>query len=124
MSLLSKRYLMATESLLSTHDDRVAGQRKNMKLSILIADDYAVVRRGLRALLEAQPGWRVVGEADNGRQAAEQCTLLRPDVAILDISMPVLNGLDAARLILKAAPETRVLVLTAYHTDEMIEKAL
>jgi DNA-binding NarL/FixJ family response regulator len=95
-----------------------------MKLSIFIADDYAVVRRGLRALLEAQPGWQIVGEAANGREAAEQCARLRPDVAILDISMPVLNGLDAARLILKAAPGTRVLVLTAYHTDEMIEKAL
>lgn len=95
-----------------------------MRLSILIADDYGVVRRGLRGLLEAEPGWQVVGEADNGRQAVSQAARLRPDVVILDISMPLLNGLDAARLILKAVPETRVLVLTAYHTDEMIEKAL
>jgi two-component system response regulator NreC len=95
-----------------------------MRLSILIADDYGVVRRGLRGLLEAEPGWKVVAEADNGRQAVSQAARLRPDVVILDISMPLLNGLDAARLILKAVPETRVLVLTAYHTDEMIEKAL
>ncbi|HLJ30444.1 MAG TPA: response regulator transcription factor [Candidatus Angelobacter sp.] len=95
-----------------------------MKLSILIADDYAVVRRGLRSLLEAEPDWQVVSEASNGREAVAQVTELRPDVAILDVSMPELNGLDAARLILKDAPNTRVLVLTAYHSDEMIEKAL
>jgi DNA-binding NarL/FixJ family response regulator len=92
--------------------------------SILLADDYAVVRRGLRALLEAQPGWKVVAEASNGREAVDQATRLRPDIAILDINMPGLNGLDATRLIRKAVPEVRVLVLTAFHTQEMIEKAL
>jgi two-component system, NarL family, response regulator NreC len=93
-------------------------------VSILLADDYAVVRRGLRALLEAQPCWKVVAEASNGREAMEQATRLRPDIAILDINMPGLNGLDATRLIHKAVPEVRVLVLTAFHTQEMIEKAL
>lgn len=95
-----------------------------MKVSILIADDYAVVRQGLRALLEAQAGWRVVAEASNGREAVSRAEESRPDIVILDIAMPELNGLDAARLILKTLPETRILVLTGYHTDEMIEKAL
>jgi|SRR5579872_520697 len=105
-------------------DEMGVCRKGGMKLSILIADDYAVVRRGLRSLLEAEPDWQVVSEASNGREAVAQVTELRPDVAILDVSMPELNGLDAARLILKDAPNTRVLVLTAYHSDEMIEKAL
>jgi DNA-binding NarL/FixJ family response regulator len=93
-------------------------------LSILIADDYAIFRRGLRAVLEAQPGWKVVGEAASGRDAVNQATQIQPDVTILDINMPELNGLDAARLIVKAAPHTRVLALASYHTQEMIARAL
>ncbi|HEY6249790.1 MAG TPA: response regulator transcription factor [Candidatus Angelobacter sp.] len=93
-------------------------------LSILLVDDFAVVRRGLRALLEGQRGWNVVAEATTGSEAVELATELRPDVAILDINIPELNGLDAARLILKSAPDTKVLILSAYHTEEMIDKAL
>lgn len=92
--------------------------------TILIADDHAVVRRGLRALLGACPGWKVVAETSNGREAVEKTQTLRPDVAILDISMPKLNGLDAARLIRKVAPQTRVLVLTMYDSRELIDKTL
>lgn len=95
-----------------------------MKISVLIADDYAIMRRGLRALLEEQPGWRVVGEAGNGREALRLATQLRPDIIIMDGSMPELNGLDAARLIFKEVPETRILIYTAQHTDEMIDKAV
>jgi DNA-binding NarL/FixJ family response regulator len=95
-----------------------------MSINILIADDYAIVRRGLHALLEAQPDWQVVGEAHNGREALSMATQLRPDVVIMDVSMPELNGLDAARLILKAVPDTKIMVLTGHHTDEMIERAL
>jgi DNA-binding NarL/FixJ family response regulator len=91
-------------------------------LSILIADDHAIVRRGLRALLEAQPGWKVVGEAGNGRSAVLKAAELHPDIAILDITMPQLNGLDAARLMLKQSPHTRILVLTMHDADEVIEK--
>jgi DNA-binding NarL/FixJ family response regulator len=90
--------------------------------SILIADDHAVVRRGLRALLGACPGWKVVAEASNGREAVKLAEKLRPDLAILDISMPGLNGLDATRLIKRVAPKTQVLVLTMYDTRELIEK--
>jgi DNA-binding NarL/FixJ family response regulator len=93
-------------------------------VSILIADDHAVVRRGLRAMLETQPKWKVVGEATNGRDAVEKASALRPDVAILDISMPGLNGLDAASLIFKATPKTRILILTMHAAEELIQKTL
>jgi len=100
------------------------GRSGTETVSILIADDHAVVRRGLRALLETQPKWKVVGEATSGRDAVEKVTTLRPDVAILDISMPGLNGLDAASLIFKAAPNTRILILTMHAAEELIQKTL
>jgi DNA-binding NarL/FixJ family response regulator len=92
--------------------------------SILIADDHAVVRRGLRALLETQPGWKIVGEADNGRQAVEKAAALNPQVVILDIGMPKLNGLDAAALIYKANPKTRILMLTMHAAETLIQQTL
>jgi DNA-binding NarL/FixJ family response regulator len=93
-------------------------------VSILIADDHAVVRRGLRALVETHPKWKVVSEASNGREAVEMATKGRPNVAILDISMPELNGLDAAAQILKVSPQTRILILTMHAAEELIEKTL
>jgi DNA-binding NarL/FixJ family response regulator len=93
-------------------------------LCILIADDYPIVRRGLRALLEAQPGWKIVAESGNGRDAVRKAAQLRPHIALLNVTMPQLNGLDAARLMLKRSPHTRVLVLTMYDTEEVIERAL
>ena len=93
-------------------------------VSILIADDHAVIRRGLRVLLETQANWKVVAEENNGRAAVERAIKLRPDVAILDISMPDLNGLDATALILRARPETRILILTMHSNEEIIKKAL
>jgi DNA-binding NarL/FixJ family response regulator len=93
-------------------------------VSILIADDHAVVRRGLRALVETHPKWKVVSEASNGREAVAMAAKARPDVAILDISMPELNGLDAASQILKASPHTRILMLTMHAAEELIEKTL
>lgn len=92
--------------------------------SILLADDCAVTRRGVRVLLEGQPGWRVVAEAGSGHEAIAKASQLRPDVSILSVTMRELNGLDATRLILKAAPQARVLVLASYQTEEMIERAL
>ena len=93
-------------------------------ISILIADDHAVVRRGLRALLETQPNWKIVGEADNGRQAVEKAAALNPQVVILDIGMPKLNGLDAAALIFKANPKTRILMLTMHAAETLIQQTL
>jgi two-component system response regulator NreC len=87
------------------------------QLRILLADDHTVVRQGLRKVLEERPDWVVVAEAGNGRDAVKQAEELKPDVAILDVAMPLLNGIEATRQIVKRSPGTRVLVLTM-HSDE------
>jgi DNA-binding NarL/FixJ family response regulator len=91
---------------------------------ILLADDHEVVRAGLRALLEEQNGWEVVAEAVDGRDAVEKATKLKPDVVVIDIAMPSLNGLEAVRQIVKAVPNTKVLVLTMYDSDPLIQQVL
>jgi DNA-binding NarL/FixJ family response regulator len=93
-------------------------------LRILIVDDHAVVRRGVRSLLESQPGWEIVAEATTGREAVEQSRRLRPDIVVMDLSLPELNGLDATRQILKDAPDTEVLVLTMHHSEELARDVL
>jgi DNA-binding NarL/FixJ family response regulator len=92
-------------------------------LRLLVADDHDVVRKGVRTLLEEQPGWEVAAEAADGREAVEKAKLVQPDVTILDLSMPELNGLDAAREILKTVP-TKVLILTMYDSDPLIRQTL
>lgn len=87
------------------------------KLRILLGDDHTIVRQGLRKILEEQPEWAVVAEADNGHDAVRQTLELRPDVAILDIGMPLLNGIDATRQITRRCPDVRVLILSM-HSDE------
>jgi DNA-binding NarL/FixJ family response regulator len=94
------------------------------RIRILIADDHAVVRRGLRSLLESQPGWDVCAEAATGREAVEQARRLKPDVVILDITMPELNGLEAARQILKEVPRAEILILTMHHSEEVARQVL
>ena len=91
---------------------------------ILLADDHEVVRAGLRALLEEQSGWEVVAEAGDGRDAVEKASKLKPDVVVIDIAMPSLNGLEAVRQIVKAVPNTKVLVLTMYDSDPLIQQVL
>ena len=93
-------------------------------LGIVIVDDHAVVRRGVRALLESQPGWKVLGEAVTGREAVELAKRLQPDVVVMDLSLPELNGLDAARQILKDSPRTEILVLTMHHSEELARDVL
>lgn len=93
-------------------------------LRILVADDHPVVRQGLRSILEAQPGWEVSAEATTGREAVQKAKQLKPDVVVLDISMPELNGLDAARQILKVAPRTEVLILTMHESEELVREVL
>ena len=88
-----------------------------MPLRILVADDHEVVRRGLCALLRGQPEWEVCGEAGDGREAVEKAAQLKPDIVILDVGMPNLNGLEATRQILKARPEVKVLILTLHDSD-------
>jgi len=95
-----------------------------MQLRILVADDHPIVRAGLRTLLESRPGWEVCAEAVNGRDAVEKAGKLKPDVAVLDISMPVLNGVEATRQIRKLSPETEVLILTMHDSDEMVQQVL
>ena len=95
-----------------------------MSLRILVVDDHAVVRRGVRTLLESRAGWEVCGEATTGRDAVEQCKRLQPDIVVIDLSLPELNGLDATRQILKGSPETEVLVFTMHHSEELIRDTL
>jgi DNA-binding NarL/FixJ family response regulator len=93
-------------------------------LRLLVADDHEIVRTGLRSLLEAQPGWQVTAEASDGREAVEKAKELKPDVAVLDISMPSLNGLEAARQMLKNDARAKIVILTAFDSDAMIREVL
>lgn len=93
-------------------------------VKILIADDHEIVRRGLRALIESQPNWEVVGEAVTGREAVELAKLHTPHVAVLDVSMPELNGLEATRQIMKAVPQTEVLILTMHESEQVVREVL
>jgi DNA-binding NarL/FixJ family response regulator len=91
---------------------------------ILIADDHAVVRSGLRRVLEAQPGWEVVAEAADGRDAIGKARATKPDVAMLDCMMPLLNGVEATRRIRARVPETEVLIFTLHEDERLIEEIL
>src|SRR5262249_50391254 len=91
---------------------------------ILVADDHEVVRRGIRALLESQPGWKVCGEAVTGEEAVQKTKSLEPDVVVLDIGMPELNGLEATRRIRKEAPKSEVLILTMHESEQVVREVL
>jgi DNA-binding NarL/FixJ family response regulator len=93
-------------------------------LRILIADDHEVARKGIRALLESHVGWEVCGEARDGREAVDCASRLKPDVLLLDIGMPNLNGLDAARQILAVTPEARILILTVHDSEQVVREVL
>lgn len=95
-----------------------------MTVEILLADDHAIVRDGLRMLLEAQGDMKVVGTAADGREAVRQVRQLRPHVVVMDIGMPELNGIEAARAICEAAPDTRVLILSMESSPEHVYRAL
>jgi len=90
---------------------------------ILLADDHDLVRQGLRSMLEAQPGWMVCGEATTGREAVDLAQQLQPDVVIIDVHMPNMDGLQATRDILAANPQTEVLILTLDETREIVQAA-
>jgi DNA-binding NarL/FixJ family response regulator len=93
-------------------------------LRILIADDHEVARQGIRALLESHPGWEVCAEAKDGREAVELASNSKPDIALLDIGMPNLNGLDAARQILAMSPAIRILILTMHDAEQVVREVL
>jgi DNA-binding NarL/FixJ family response regulator len=91
---------------------------------ILIADDHELIRKGIAATLEEVPGWSVVAQAENGRQAVELAQSLRPDIVVLDMTMPELNGLEATRQILSNRTGERVLILTAHESEQLVREVL
>jgi two-component system, NarL family, response regulator NreC len=94
-----------------------------MPTRVLLADDHALIRQGLKAFLEKQ-GYQIVGEASDGQEAIRTAEKSQPDVAIVDISMPVLNGVDAARELRKSAPKTKVILLTQHAEDQYVTESL
>lgn len=91
-------------------------------LRILVADDHDLMRRGIKTLLQTHAGWEICGEAQTGREAVSRTEELKPDIVVLDISMPDLNGIEAARRIRKASPETEVLILSLHFSDQLIRE--
>ncbi|WP_397382592.1 response regulator [Prosthecobacter sp.] len=89
-------------------------------INVLLAEDHQIVREGLRAMLNLEPDIKVIGEAENGRQAVELVNKVRPDVVVMDIAMPLLNGMEATRQILQAFPGTKVLILSAHSDDAYV----
>jgi DNA-binding NarL/FixJ family response regulator len=100
------------------------GGGKMGELRLLVADDHEIVRTGVRSLLEKQPGWKVQAEAVDGRDAVQKVKELKPDIAVLDISMPSLNGLEATRQIVKDSSDTKVLILTMHESEPLIREVL
>ena len=94
------------------------------KITILLADDHSMVRQGFRRILEGQPDMEVVGEAGNGREAIEQATKLAPDVVVMDVAMPELNGIEATRRLMEALPRTRVLALSMHKDAVYVREIL
>src|SRR3984957_1218510 len=93
------------------------------KITILLAEDHTIVREGFRKMLEFEQDLQVIGEAQDGRQAVTQAKKLRPDVVLMDIAMPLLNGLEATRQVLKAVPGTKVVILSAHSDDAYVSNA-
>src|SRR5579871_2347497 len=92
------------------------------KIRVLIADDHQVMRRGIRAVVEMLSGWEVCGEASTGRDAVEMAQKLLPEIVVMDVTMPELNGLEATRQIKKDAPSTEVLMFTGLETEELVRQ--
>lgn len=97
---------------------------KNGKIQVLLADDHTIVRRGVRMLIDSQPDMEVVGEAANGRKALEEASRLRPDIVVMDVSMPELNGIEGTRLICDRLPDTRVVALSMHKDSVYVREIL
>ena len=94
------------------------------KVRILVADDHETIRRGVRAMIESQPGWEICAEAKTGRECVDKALALKPEVVILDLAMPELNGLEAARQILKHNPQAEILILTVHESGGLVKEVL
>jgi two-component system, NarL family, response regulator NreC len=104
--------------------DGLQRARENMKYTVLIADDHGVVRKGLRLLLEQYPELVVIGEAANGREAVTMAAALSPQIVVLDVAMPILNGIEAAEQILKVNSKTGIIILTMHADESYLLRAL
>jgi DNA-binding NarL/FixJ family response regulator len=92
------------------------------KVRILVADDHEVVRRGVRTLLERHPGWEVCAEVANGREAVEKVRELKPDIVVMDLTMPQLNGVEATKQILRTLPDARVIILSVHDSEQLVRQ--
>jgi len=105
-------------------EETVSVRSPRITTRILLADDHEIIREGLRSVLETRKDWEIVGEATNGREAVKKVGELKPDVVVMDISMPELNGLEAVRQIVKQVPRTEVLVLTMHDSEDLVRGVL
>jgi two-component system, NarL family, nitrate/nitrite response regulator NarL len=94
-----------------------------MPIQILLADDHELVRKGIRALFDGIPEWQVRGEAANGKEAVEKALELKPDLILMDISMPIMNGIEAARQIRRFQPTAKIIILTMHDSPQIAEQA-
>ncbi len=106
---------------MNTEATKTYPEKSLSTVRILIADDHEVMRLGIRNLLEARPNWTVCAEASNGREAVDKASQFRPDLIVLDITMPIMNGLDAAKLIADAHPDIPIILFSLHLSDDMID---
>jgi two-component system, NarL family, nitrate/nitrite response regulator NarL len=90
---------------------------------VIVVDDHAVIRRGVQGILSAFPEWELCGEAENGQEGIRLAEALKPEIIIMDVSMPVLNGLEATRIIHNILPDTKILLLTLHSSTELVRSA-
>jgi DNA-binding NarL/FixJ family response regulator len=109
---------------MDTPEQHVSVRSPAITARILLVDDHEIIRKGLRSVVEARKDWEIVGEATTGRDAVRKVEELKPDVVVMDISMPELNGLEAVRQIVKIAPRTEVLVLTMHESEDLVREVL